>query len=236
LISDTKTPAPLLGIPSPRDIPEFSDCITKLGQRYPIYIAKYMKAPQAYTAIRDFFLSQSDFDPLVTFADDLIVTEDDLEHLLDISKKYPDAVISGICNFDMWNHKEQFCFSVKKFPGVYPYGYDLPEFFRKHYVELVDEYLVPVSFNAFACVIIPRHIVEKVPFRHDKNGSGVDVNFCQDCIKSNIDMYADIRVNMTHLGGRMNGHLEKWGVGIKEPNTQFFLTCNSTSGLTKLIF
>lgn len=208
---------PLLCIPSPRDIEDFDNALSKLVH-YDQYIVKYYPAPVAYDKLEKFFLANKKFDPMVVIPDDLIVDPAGLESLLVSSFHYPDAVISGICNFDMYNHASKYCFRVIGDPGFYPNMGHLDEYFSKYNVQWKG-HLIRVEFNAFACCVIPRKIKEKIPFRHDENGSGVDINFCKDCMDNNIDLLVDHHVVFKHLAGRKGGFLENWGVGVKEPTT-----------------
>lgn len=206
---------PLLCIPSPRDIGDFAKSLRKLDQ-YDQYIVKYHRSPEAYEQIQKFFLANKVYDRMVIIPDDLIVDKSELNILLMNSDSRPNSVISGICNFDAWNNREKYCFSIPGAYGIYPTKLGLGEYFSKYKVQFVD-HLVKVEFNGFACPVIPRDIVKKIPFRHDANGSGVDINFCRDCLDNGIELLVEYRVKLKHLAGRKQGKLECWGVGLRKP-------------------
>lgn len=211
---------PLICIPSPRDIPDFLESIKLL--QYDKILAKYMPQPQAYNKLRNYFLERTEYDPMILFADDLIVYIQGIEELLQYQRVHPEDVISGICNFDMYHNIDKYCFRAIGDMGYYP---------RKHFIEEYLETWKPkekapglycVEFNGFACIVISRRIVELVPFRFDNNGGGVDQNFADDCRALGIDVLVNIHVQFKHLAMRLkrNG-LENSGLGIKEPRMEF---------------
>jgi len=214
----------LICVPSPRDLTEFQEALDKLP--YDKYVVKYETETVAYPKLRDFFLEHKEYETMVLFADDLLVHEYGLKHLLEEHREHPDDVISGICNFDMWNNKNKYCFRLVgdlgeycKFASQYENG--LRDYFEKYAAvsKYENGHLWKVEFNAFACMVVSRRIIEEVPFRFDREeGGGVDQNFCDDVRKRGYDCLIDIMgCGFIHLAGRKNGHLEEFYVGIKEP-------------------
>lgn len=214
----------LICVPSPRDISEFQEALDELNKEYDVFLAKYYERVEAYRKIREFILSHKQYRVVALIPDDLIVTKDGLEKLLEHHVKYPNAVISGICNFDMYRNSNKYCFRVKGDYGSYPKINELDKYLALYKARPYngEENLYKVTFNGFACVIIPRKIVEKIPFRtkipYGQGGSSVNEFFCGDCIENGIDLLADISVRFQHLAYRLKrNELENSGVGIKDP-------------------
>ena len=213
---------PLICVPSPRDIPEVHTALNELS--YDKFIVKYHRASEAYSKIRRFFLSHKEYDILVNFADDLIVHPEGLEQLLEYHKVFltsgANATISGICNFDMWKNSDKYCFKLEghsDFPPIE--GFD--EYIEK-YQDLGIHPYYSVDFNAFACMVTPRWIIEKIPFRFDEYEAGVDQYFAEDCKKEGIKLYVDTSVRFQHLAMRKRDNkLENSGLGIKPPYEVF---------------
>lgn len=206
----------LLCTPSPRDIKDFKKAIEKLP--YDIYWAKYYPQYEAYGKCRAFFLSR-DYDVMALIPDDLLVHEEGLKLLIEDVEKYPNTVVSGICNFDANYYSNKYCFRRE---GSYQY----PEIAKlDEYLEKAIEkypFLYRVEFNGFACPLIPRSVLEYVTDHNWGDGAGIDQRFADNCRKKSIDVLVDIRVRFNHLADRLkNGTFECWGVGIKGPKELF---------------
>jgi hypothetical protein len=74
--------------------------------------------------------------------------------------------------------------------------------------ELADikKRLIPVKFAGFPLFVIPRNLVERIPFRNDSptgkfDGCGccVDVMFCNDAQDIGAKIFVDTRVKLNHL-------------------------------------
>jgi hypothetical protein len=68
------------------------------------------------------------------------------------------------------------------------------------------KYLIKVRFAGFPLFVIPRKIVEQIPFRNDSPtgefdtcGCCVDVMFCNDALDNGYKIYVDCRVGLDHL-------------------------------------
>lgn len=205
----------LVASPNPRDIPDFYEAMSNLD--FDRFYAKYYRCVDAYPRIRDFFLGH-DYDILCLFSDDLIVNPLGLRLLIDDIIRYPGDVISGYCNFDMNRYSDKYCF-LKEGNTYYPEINKLDEYLKDARTKY-QPHLYHVTFNGFACIVIHRNILEKIPFRFSDNGGGVDQNFCDDCRERGIDVLVDIRepCRFLHLADRLkNGMLENCGIGIKQP-------------------
>ena len=85
---------PLIFIPSPRNLPKFNECISKV-KKYDKLWVKYWEQTQAYMIARDWFLNE-DYTHLVIFPDDMIGYEAQIDTLLE----HDLDVVSGWCNED----------------------------------------------------------------------------------------------------------------------------------------
>lgn len=84
---------PLIFIPSPRNLPKFNECISKV-KKYDKLWVKYWEQTQAYMIARNWFLNDEEYTHLVIFPDDMI----GFEHQIDLLLKYRLPVVSGWCN------------------------------------------------------------------------------------------------------------------------------------------
>ena len=137
--------------------------------------------------------------------------------------KHPQDVISGICNFDQLNNRHKYCFRLIGDSGYYPIIDKIDEYFRQYHgkEKYPNSGLYLVEFNAFACVVVSREIVQKIPFRFSDYGTGVDQNFCDDCRKEGIDLLVDINVRFEHLALRL-GKPENFYVGLMQPREDWW--------------
>lgn len=211
----------LICVPSPRDIGIFHKSLAKLP--YPKMLARYFPEKDAYNLLREKFL-QLTYDTMILIPDDLIVYPEALEQLIRQHNEHPDDVISGICRMDAWKNKHKFGFRAVGDIGWYPREYNFVEYLKKY--DAKPKYgngslLYRVEFNAFACMLVSRKIIEEVPFRFDSNGSGVDQNFCDDVRKKGYDCLVNVLAVFDHLAGRRYGHLESFMVGKKTPGLEF---------------
>src|SRR4030095_7571084 len=85
---------PLLVIFNPRSIPEFYKAIEKINGISKLWI-KYCPQDVAYNKAREFFL-QSDYTHFMILPDDLIVTQADVDAIVNCDESYDS--ISGWCN------------------------------------------------------------------------------------------------------------------------------------------
>ena len=83
---------PLLVIFNPRSIPEFYKAIEKINGISKLWI-KYFPQDEAYNKAREFFL-QSDYTHFMILPDDLIVTQEDVDAIVNYDESY-DSYLAG---------------------------------------------------------------------------------------------------------------------------------------------
>jgi len=214
---------PLLFIPSPRDIPEVKESISKL--KIDKLWIKYHKQEEAYKMARDIFLSEqmNDYTHFIIHPDDMLSTQRDLEYLLLSSS---DSVMSGWCintiqdNWQELNHTNM----------SYTITWDTPR--RKTYesynfipvkdvIKLLQDgrAVIKVKFAGFALQLIPRDIIEQIPFSADHDCC-VDTCFSLDCDVQGVDQFINLRVRTKHLKRKV----DEIQTGKKEPKI-IFETC-----------
>jgi hypothetical protein len=99
---------PLIAIPSPRNIPQIIEALTKVNKQYDLLWIKHMPEFQAYPLMRDKFLNHPNekYTHLIICPDDLLIDDaNKVKMLLDDYNEidYSDrdfTVISGYCNVD----------------------------------------------------------------------------------------------------------------------------------------
>ena len=208
----------LLASPSPRDIEDFHDAIIKMP--HDIYMAKYYPQLEAYIRIRNFFLKHSEYDVLCLVPDDLVMNQKSLDILINDIKRHPEASISGYCNFDMASYKHRFNFR-REGSFDYPEESNFEEYMSKARL-VYPPSLYAVDFVGFGCTLIPRKVVEKIPFVERPNHAAIDAMFSENCQKKGIDVLVDTRARFLHLAFRVRyGVLENIKVGQKKPEELF---------------
>lgn len=222
----------LVGVPSPRDIPEFLEATAKLP--YDKFWAKYYTEYPAFTHIREFFLEHKEYSHLAILCDDLIVTPQQAEALMFLATEYGYPAIGGVCNVgrdEIWNN----CYNVSLTHLTNPFR---PE--RRYEFITIPEAeeqikkcpIVQTRFQGFPFTIIRRDIVERFPFKTDgfyneeigmkpETGCCTDTVFCLETWQAGVPMWADLRIVMYHMPnsryltnavGQKEAHcyLEKW--------------------------
>jgi hypothetical protein len=214
---------PLIAIPSPRTIPEIIQALDQIKDYDKLWL-KFMPEYMAYTTMREKFLSEK-YTHLIICPDDLLIDDpnklqillDDYNNCLDPHER-DNTIISGYCNVD---HGAYSYFAnitidpVSEFRKGRAYKWLTLEDmrFRKHvYDNYTDtnnskkRYLINVRFAGFPLFVIPRKIVEQIPFRNDSPtgkfdtcGCCVDVMFCYDALQKGCQIYVDTRVELDHL-------------------------------------
>lgn len=193
------TPNPLICSPSPRDIPNFTDAISKIPCDR--FFAKYYPEPEAYKILRDFFLASTEYTHMILTPDDLIVTPKDYEILSKDIEEFDYPVLAGVCNMS-YGSKDYLTASV-----LNPHRRFTPD-------ELFNgDTIKQVEFDGFAFSFIRRDVVEKIEFNGE---SRFDYDFALQCRDLGVPMHVDVRANMIHLANRIGTH-ENMGVGTKEP-------------------
>ncbi len=207
---------PLIGIPSPRDIPEFKQHIDQL--KIDKLWLKYYKELDACLRMQRYFLKHPEYTHLIVIPDDLIVKQYDLTRLLVALHRHDYAVLSGICNVDNspeTKGKYNIC-DLQHLPTADPV--------MRQYVWMSNRSKLVrkgqpfrVSYMGFAMVAIRRDIVERLPFRSDGHCC-LDTMFCWDCAQLKIPIYVDPKINMYHMK-IADGEYQNFGVGTKKAFT-----------------
>ena len=208
---------PLLFIPSPRDIPEVKESISKL--KIDKLWVKYCKQEYAYKRARHWFL-KSEYTHLIIHPDDMLATQRDLEYLLLSSS---DSVMSGWCINTIQDNWQD----LKDTNMSYTITWDTPR--RKTYesynfipvrdiIKLLHEgrSIIKVKFAGFALQCIPRRIIEQIPFSADHDCC-VDTCFSLDCDAQGVDQFINLRVRTKHLKRKV----DEIQTGKKEPKIIF---------------
>jgi hypothetical protein len=214
---------PLLFIPSPRDIPRFAEAtakleIDKLWVKYHPPISSWSTASRLFTEDDRF----KEYTHLVILPDDLIITNEHLEMLINdiVKKDYP--VLSGTCNVDI----------SKQNKGKYAVCLELPpiaDIRADYYKWMIEEdrqkllqhnSIHKVKHAGFPLMFIRRDIAEKIPLHLSHLKCCADLQFCWDCHDNNVPIYADLTVVGDHLKIR-DGVYEYYFVGIKKPLIRF---------------
>lgn len=212
----------LIGIPSPRDIPQFIES-TKLLTRYDKYWVKYRPENESYPLIRKKFLECS-YDYLAILSDDLVVTQSHIDQLIaDIeADDYP--IISGLCSVDARQvNYGKYCVS-KEFPKLDNLTQEsykwLEDWEREKWIRLGIP-IIQVKHNGFPLIFIRRDIVEQIPFKPlARYGCCTDVQYCLDCYAANVPIFVDLRVVGNHLK-KADGIYDNWGLASKNPVVRF---------------
>lgn len=201
----------LIGCPSPRDISEFQEALSKLNCDK--FIVKYRPAPEAYELIRDFFLA-GEWSYLCLIPDDLIVSREGFQTLLGDLEQFQPKVISGVCNVDADTMKDYYIVRLR----------EGEPFLKKEERKYSFARYQIVWCSGFACCFIARNIVEKIPFRQYSPTfeTSFDTSFSQDCAKHKIPILVDWKADFQHLEYRLGGgRHENFYKGILEPYEQF---------------
>jgi hypothetical protein len=196
----------LIGIPSPRDIPEFLEATAKLP--YDRYWAKYYTEYPAFSKITDFFLEHKEYSHLAILCDDLIVKPIHAEQLFTLAVDYGYPAIGGVCNVGREAEWDE-CYNISLSHLTNPQRvYRRYEFIKIAEAEeqIKKCPIVQTRFQGFPFTIIRRDIVERFPFKTDgfyneKPGRGccTDTVFCWETAHAGVPMWADLRVVMYHL-------------------------------------
>lgn len=200
---------PLIGIPSPRDIPEFLSAIALIHDDK--IWAKYHTEFDAYCILRNFFLEHTEYTHLVIIPDDLIVTRSEYEYLKEQVKNYP--VFSGTCNLDLKSENKDL-FICKLDWNKLDLGIGYLTRAELDRLPGVQE----MAFEGFACCFIRRDVVEKVPFVGSLTCGYFDRRFAYDCKQLDIPLMVDTSIRMHHRSC-VKGYyeLENCGVDLFEP-------------------
>jgi len=216
---------PLIFIPSPRDIPEFIDSV-KLLTKYDKFWVKHDAETTAYAKGRKFFLSsEKNYTHFVILPDDLIVTQDHIEQLIEDIKQNDYQIISGITNIDSKPiHYGKYCVA-KELPPLDDLTLDsynwMDESYRDRWLRMYEEPIIQMKHIGFPLVFIRRDVIETLEFRlQPRYTSCMDLQFCIDCDNLGIPIFVDLRVVGHHLK-KADGVYDYWGLATKNIISKF---------------
>jgi len=187
---------PLLVIFKVRDLPEFDESIERLHR--PIYKlhVEYYPQMEAYDQARYYFLNHEIFTHMIILPDDLVVTQNDIDVLLDNAKNYD--VIGGWCNVDNTDFKDYACISMSLPPNP-PYTGKTAGYKFKTIQSLINQQgIIQVMHQGWAPCIINREVIKQIPFRSSR-GCCMDSTFSLDLHENGIKQYVNLAVRTKHL-------------------------------------
>lgn len=176
-----------------------------------------------YDKFRDFFLEHPEYTHLAICPDDLIVTKQGVDLLLNDIREYGMPVIMGICNVE----PEEYL----KPEGNLAMTHNLPtgyrptcryEFYKYKEIQNLANPIIEVPWCGTPFAIFRRDIVEKMPFLGDGrwNNGGVsyayDVGIAHDLKEMVIPILVDTRAHFFH-----NRTRETMGINIHKPHCYF---------------
>src|SRR6187431_592873 len=187
---------PLLVIFKVRDLPEFDESIEKLNPDiYKLYI-EYYPQMEAYDHARCFFLSHKIYTHFIILPDDLIITQNDIDVLLEDAHHYD--VIGGWCNVDNTDFKHYACFSFSLPPNPPYTGTTAGYKFRTMQSVENQTGITQVMHQGWAPCVINREVIKQIPFRSSR-GCCMDSTFSLDLHENGIKQYVNLAVRTKHL-------------------------------------
>jgi len=205
------TPKLLIGIPSPRDIPEVTDNWTTY--EHDVVVVKYSQQKAAYQYLREYFLEHEEYSHFCIMPDDLVVTSEQLESLWNMTIKHElICPLSGVCPVDedetrpkgiplaiqkIIPKQTKESGDEKRFPRDWMYLHDLPT------------EVFPVDHVGFSCTIITRYLMENVSWRGSTKinnflEGNFDWQFSQDIKEEGYSHLVNPNVMLKHLRNTQN--------------------------------
>lgn len=187
-------------MPSPRNIPD----VIKWWDQIPYdkLIEKYRMPLDAYTNAKNYFLEHKQYTHLVICPDDLEVTPDAIEQLIDDVEFFGFDVIAGMCNID---ETQPDTYAIQPI-GSQVYTNNHPDCTFGSWYHKEDKPILPkkdiiqVGFAGFTCEMISRRVLEKVSLEGASNGKqgNFDWNFTRECHELGVPIMVDTRVLLYH--------------------------------------
>lgn len=191
---------PLLAIPSIRDIP----AIKKLWHTIPYdkFIVKYKSHKEAYKDIQNYFDLHHEYDTLILSSDDLEITPDAVEILLNDIEKESLLTVSGYCNVDDTSLDT---YAVQPL-GSQDFTREYPDTtFGAWYhkgakpVFPTTNRFLQVGFEGFCCQVITRKLFDMIDLAGTPEVMGnFDWNFCRQCHDMGVPVIVDTTVKLYH--------------------------------------
>jgi len=212
---------PLLVYLRPKDIPIVLENLDTIPCDK-LYI-NYYPYPHPHRIARDYFLAHPEYTHLLICTNDLVVTKQDYDKMLENIVNYPMLdVMCGVCNVDGDQEKD--------FWNICP---DLPQLDANRRVYHwyhkqcgLKGFIFRVAFAGFPFMCIARHIVEGLMRKPGRpgydgcdlfgvDGFAADLWFCTALWELHVPIYCDSNIEMLHL--RYEYEMQ---VGKKEPNCE----------------
>ena len=175
-------------MPSVRDIASVKRLWHKLP--YDKFIVKYKLELEAYEEGRKFFLDHKEYTHIVMCADDLEVTPEGLEILLDDVRENGYKTIGGVANLDETNPDT---YAVMRLGCVYSKEKPSGSWYKKD--TLPEESIIEVGHLGFTSQVITRELIEKTEW--DCIGF-FDWFFSKKCKEMDTPIFLDTRVKLWH--------------------------------------
>jgi len=192
---------PLLFMPSPRNIIE----VQKHWHTLPAdkFIVKYEKQLVAYHIAKEFFQAHKEYTHIGICPDDLVITKNDFDMLVEDVKVHDFPVVSGICGLD---EKHPNIWSIQKKIRLDREVPDAYSWINDEY--LPDERFYQVGHSGFCFEIVEREVFEKVSWIGSTNhGQGsFDWQFSKDCHTLGIPIIVDTEIKLKHLRNEQSVH------------------------------
>lgn len=207
----------LIGIPSPRNIPEVT--CHWLDIPHDKLIVKYYKEWSAYQVIRNYFLDHEEYTHLGLAPDDMVLKPIDIKILLDNLQEHDYQVFSGTAGINEDRPDLITCTPYESAPTIENRtGIKWME--RKDVRGIIE-----VGHSGFPFQIIRRDVVEmfdfdsqsKIEGRDPNDVGNLDMVFCTRMRENKIKIYANTNVFMYHMRTAKGIQI----VGVKRPRVEF---------------
>lgn len=189
---------PLLVFFQPRLIHETIMAVSELNRVVDVLYVRFLFQQNAYDTARTFFLDR-DYTHFVIIPDDLVVTMESYNYLMEDVSKGTD-IIAGWCN-NTATRVETDTNICMNFLSDKPPSSCIYQDYRFDPISTLvalSPAIIQCKFSGFAMQFISRNIIERIPFRSD-GGCCVDTCLAHDLVDRNIPQYVDTRARMTHL-------------------------------------
>lgn len=190
---------PLFFMPSPRNIPEVLESWKNI--HHDKFIVKHKPQKEAYAEAKEVFLEHKEYTHLVICPDDLVLTEEEVESLLDDALIEEFRVVDGICNLDesdpdTWSIQPEGCKLTGNKPDVHHGAWYMTDKKPK----LPDEMWIKVGHSGCACRVINRETFEKLSFTGANNGEGwFDYQMSKELKELGIPIWINTHCKFWHM-------------------------------------
>jgi len=220
----------LIGICKGRDIPEFDASVDNTLSKFDKIIYNYYSSWIVRPMLRDTFLRSPEYSHLAILPDDMLVTPEAIDILLDDLSREDYPVLCGCANIDNSEEgKKTLSVSLNVTSPVLQGGTHHYNFIMEDSELFNSPQPIIIKHMGDPLPIIRRDVVARLSFTNNAsyNGAPPTVGCCEDvvmsyeCDKLGIPMYCDLRARMHHLKISDYDSISKLQVGKKEPFTKF---------------